>query len=93
MGAWTLAALAGLYVALVWMATDAAGPRNWGIHSAAFLPPPLRYALVLAMAAAVVALALAASGSRVTHPKQPQPRARSNRKKPTRPSPQHASRR
>jgi len=93
MGAWTLAALAGLYVALVWMATDAAGPRNWGIHSAAFLPPPLRYALVLAMAAAVLALALAASGSRVTHPKQPQPQARSNRRKPTRPSPQRASRR
>jgi len=93
MGAWTLTALAGLYVALVWMATNAAGPRNWGIHSAAFLPPPLRYVLVLAMAAAVLALALAASGSRATHPKQPEPRARSNRTKTTRPSPHRAPRR
>ena len=93
MGAWTLAALAGLYVALVCMATNPAGPRNWGIHSAAFLPPALRYALVLAMAAAVLALALSASGSRVTPPKRPRPQARSKRTKPTRPSPHHASRR
>ena len=82
MGAWTLTALAGLYVALVWMATNAAGPRNWGIHSAAFLPPTLRFALLAAMAAAVAALALAARESRAPHrPAEPRPRPRSKQKK------------
>ena len=62
MGAWVLTALAGLYVALVWMATNAASPRNWGIHSAGFLAPPVQHAILALMALAVAALALDAGG-------------------------------
>ncbi|HTK69812.1 MAG TPA: hypothetical protein VL857_08430, partial [Candidatus Eisenbacteria bacterium] len=57
-----LTALAGLYVALVWMATNAASPRNWGIHSAGFLAPPVQHAILALMALAVAALALDAGG-------------------------------
>lgn len=82
MGAWTLAALAGLYAAVVWMATNAAGPRNWGVHSAAFLPPAWRGALLAAMAGAVLALTIAASRSGAAHgPPEPRPQARSKRKR------------
>jgi tetratricopeptide (TPR) repeat protein len=81
MVAWALTALAGLYVALVWAATRAAGPRNWGLHPAAFLSPSLEYALLLAMTAAVVALAVAASGRVGPRPaKRPKPHAKSHRK-------------
>ena len=81
MVAWALTALAGLYVALVWAATRAAGPRNWGLHSAAFLSPSLEYLLLLIMTAAVVALAVAASGWIGPRPaKRPKPHAKSRRK-------------
>jgi hypothetical protein len=93
MVAWALTALAGLYVALVWAATRAAGPQNWGLHSAAFLSPFLEYALLLAMTAAVVALGIAAGGWIGPRPaKRPRAHAKTHRKRTPQPPERRSAR-
>ncbi len=57
----TLGAVA--YAALVIAASAHPGPRGWGVHAAAFLPLPLRIAILAALLGSVVLLAFRAPGA------------------------------